>query len=162
MQASDVVQRRLLSRAKPETQAEIRRILAKVTDEVATKAAPHDYAAALATIHALHKERKLGESDIAQFAHAGKYEETIAGLGALYAVPVQVIDRLMNGERMDPVLILARALGFGWSTARAVLRARPGNRPSAQSLDAARENFERLTSATAQRVVRFWQARQSE
>ena len=27
-------------------------------------------------------------------------------------------------------------------------------------LDAAFENFERLTAATAQRVVRFWQVRQ--
>jgi hypothetical protein len=32
--------------------------------------------------------------------------------------------------------------------------------PSGQTLEAARENFERLTAATAQRVVRFWQVRQ--
>ena len=38
MQASDVVQKRLLAQAKPETQAEIRRVLAKVTDEVAARA----------------------------------------------------------------------------------------------------------------------------
>jgi hypothetical protein len=30
----------------------------------------------------------------------------------------------------------------------------------AQPIDAARENFERLTAATALRVVRFWQVRQ--
>ncbi|MGA8387924.1 MAG: DUF2336 domain-containing protein, partial [Pseudolabrys sp.] len=76
------------------------------------------------------------------------------------AVPVEVVDRLMNGDRADPVLILARAAGFGWPTVRAVLRARPGPKPSPQSLDAARENFERLTTTTAQRVVRFWQVRQ--
>ena len=29
-----------------------------------------------------------------------------------------------------------------------------------QTLDAARDNFERLTAATALRVVRFWQVRQ--
>jgi hypothetical protein len=33
-------------------------------------------------------------------------------------------------------------------------------KPSAATLDAAYENFERLTAATAQRVVRFWQVRQ--
>ena len=43
MQASDVVQKRLLAQAKPETQAEIRRILAKVTDEVGARAAPRNY-----------------------------------------------------------------------------------------------------------------------
>jgi uncharacterized protein (DUF2336 family) len=160
MQASEVVQKRLLSKAKPETQAEIRRVLAQVTDEVAAKAAPRNYAAALAAVRALHKERKLGEADISEFAKTGKYEETIAALATMCAVPVEVVDRLMNGERADPVLILARAIGFGWPTVKAILNARPGSKPSAQTLDAALENFDRLTATTAQRVVRFWQVRQ--
>ena len=160
MQASDVVQKRLLAQAKPETQAEIRRVLAKVTDEVAAKAAPRNYTAGLAAVRALHKERKLGEADIAEFAKAGKYEETIVALATLCAVPVEVVDRLMSGERADPVLILARAAGFGWPTVREVISARPGAKASSQVLDAAFENFERLTAATAQRVVRFWQVRQ--
>jgi uncharacterized protein (DUF2336 family) len=160
MQASDMVQRRLLAKAKPETQSEIRRILAQVTDEVAAKAAPRNYTAAIAAVRALHKERKLGEADVAEFAKAGKYEETIAALSTFCAVPVEVVDRLMNGERADPVLILARAVGFSWPTVRAVLNARPGAKPSPQTLDVARENFDRLTATTAQRVVRFWQVRQ--
>ena len=59
VQATDVVQKRLLAQAKPETQAEIRRVLAKVSDEVAARAAPRNYTAALAAVRALHKERKL-------------------------------------------------------------------------------------------------------
>lgn len=160
MQASEVVQKRLLAQAKPETQAEIRRVLAKVTDEVAAKAAPRNYTAALALVRALHKERKLGEADIAEFAKSGKYEETIAALATLCAVPVEVVDRLMSGERADPVLILARAAGFGWPTVKEIISARPGGKPTGQAMDAAFENFERLTAATAQRVVRFWQVRQ--
>ena len=160
MQASEVVQKRLLAKAKPETQVEIRRVLAQVTDEVAAKAAPRNYTSALAAVRAMHKERKLGEADIAEFAKGGKYEETIAALATLCAVPVEVVDRLMNGERADPVLILARAAGFGWTTVKAVLNAWPGAKPSPQTLDLARDNFERLTASTAQRVVRFWQVRQ--
>ena len=160
MQASDVVQKRLLAQAKPETQAEIRKVLAKVTDEVAVQAAPRNYTAALAAVRALHKERKLSEADIVEYANSGRYEETIAALATLCAVPVEVVDRLMNGERADPVLILARAAGFGWPTVKAVMHAKPSGKPSAQVLDDAFENFERLTAATAQRVVRFWQVRQ--
>jgi uncharacterized protein (DUF2336 family) len=160
MRASDVVQKRLLAQARPETQAEIRRVLAQVTEEVAAKAAPRNYTAALAAVRALHKERKLGEADVAAFAKAGKYEETIAALATLCAVPVEVVDRLMSGERADPVLILARAAGFGWPTVRDIIGARPGAKASRDVLDAASENFERLTAATAQRVVRFWQIRQ--
>ena len=156
LQSSEMAQRRLLAKARPETQSEIRRIL---SDEVAAKAAPRNYTAAPAAVRALHQERKLCEADIIEFAKAGKYEETIATLSTMCAVPVEVVDRLMNGERADPALILARAAGFGWSTVTAVLNARPSGKPSPQALDAARENFERLTASTAQRVVRFWQVR---
>ncbi|MGI8525226.1 MAG: DUF2336 domain-containing protein [Pseudolabrys sp.] len=161
IQATEVVQKRLLAQAKPETQAEIRRVLEKVSSEVAAKVAPRNYTAALQVVRALHAQRKLGEADIAEFAKAGKYEETIAALATVCEVPVDVVDRLMNGERSDPVLILARAAGFGWPTVSAIINARPGARgTSTQALDAALENFERLAAATAQRVVRFWQVRQ--
>jgi uncharacterized protein (DUF2336 family) len=46
VQASEVVQNRLLAQAKPETQAEISRVLAKVTDEVGAKASPQLYGCA--------------------------------------------------------------------------------------------------------------------
>ena len=160
MRASEVVQSRLLARAKPDTQAEIRRILARVTEEVAAKAAPRNYAAALAAVRDLHKHRKLGEFEVAGFAKLNKYEETIAALATLSSVPVEVVDRLMSGERADPVLILSRAAGFAWPTVNAILNARPCTTSSTQALQAAQENYDRLTLATAQRVVRFWQVRQ--
>ncbi len=147
MQARDMVQKRLLARAKPETQAEIRRVLAKANDAATAKPAPR-------------KQSKLTEADVAEFAKTGKYDETIAALATICTVPVEVVDRLINAERMDPVLILARAAGFGWPTVRAIISARPAAKPSSQTLDAASENFAQLTAATAQRVVRFWQVRQ--
>ena len=108
----------------------------------------------------LHKQRKLTEADVANNAEGGKYEETIAALSTICAVPVEVVDPLMNGERADPVLILARSANFGWPTVKSVINARPGQKPTQSVIDAAHENFERLTTATAQRVVRFWQVRQ--
>jgi uncharacterized protein (DUF2336 family) len=160
LKASEVVQKRLLAQARPQTAAEIRKILAKVTEEVGAKAAPGNYAAALAAVRAMHREGRLSEPEVVAFAEAGKYEETIASLATLCSVPVEVVDRLMNGERADPVLILARAIGFGWPTVKAVMNSRPRAKPPGQMLDDALENFERLTPATAQRVVRFWQVRQ--
>ena len=43
----------------------------------------------------------------------------------LSKVPINVADRLMAGERPDPVLILCKAAGLGWPTVRAVIVARP-------------------------------------
>ena len=160
MKASGVVQQRLLAKAKPETQAEIRRVLAKVIEEVAAKAAPRNYTATLAAVQARHKQKKLTEADIVDYAKSGRYEETIAALAIISEVPVEVVDRLVNGERPDPVLILARAAGFSWRTVRAIMSARPSLKVAGTLFEAARDNFERLTPATAQRVVRFWQVRQ--
>jgi uncharacterized protein (DUF2336 family) len=161
IKATDVVQKRVLAQAKPETQAEIRRVLARVSNEVGARAAPRNYTAALETVRALNAQRKLSEVDVAEFANAGKYEETIAALATICVVPVEVVDRLMGGEQSDPVLILARSAGFGWPTVSAVINTRPGAKgTSTQALDVALENFERLSATTAQRVVRFWQVRQ--
>ncbi len=93
-----------------------------------------------------------------EFAKSGRYEEVVASLELLCKVPIDVVDRLMGGDRPDPILILCKAAGWGWPTARAVIMSRPaqGFEPG---LDNAFSNFERLSPATAQRVMRFWQAR---
>jgi len=162
VQATDLVQQRLLSSARPETQAEIRRVLQKIASEVGAKSAPRDYREAQRAVHELHRAGKLNEAVLVEFAKDEKYEETVASLSALCAVPIEVIDRLMGGDRPDPVLILAKARGFAWSTARAIILSRPGTRgTSSQGLDAAYTNFERLSPSTALRVLRFWQVRQA-
>jgi hypothetical protein len=80
-------------------------------------------------------------------------------LSRLCAVPIEIVDRLMNGDRPDPILILCKSSGWGWATVRAIITVRPGSKgTSSQGLDSAYSNFERLSPATAQRVMRFWQA----
>lgn len=161
-QATEVVQQRLLATARPETQVEIRRILAEVSQEIAAKNAPaRDYLAAQRAVLAMHQSGGLAEAQLVDFARSGRFEETIATLSALCAVPIDVVDRLMSGDRADPVLILCKAVGFEWPTVRAIIQVRAGaRRVSNQALDGAMANFERLSLATAQRVLRFWQARQ--
>ena len=105
MRATEVVQRRLLAAAKPETQAEIRRVLAKVSGEVAASAQPkRDFSAAEKTVRAAAAAGTLDEAMVASFAAAGRYEETVVALAELCDVPLDAIDKMMNGERPDPVL----------------------------------------------------------
>jgi uncharacterized protein (DUF2336 family) len=159
LKATDVVQQRLLASATPETQQEIQRILAKISREVGRSGA-HDYTSAQRSIETLRQQGRLNEATLVDLATTGKYEETVAALSKLCCVPIDVVDRLMNGDRADPVLILCKAAGWEWPTARAIIAARPSGRSaSGQALDAAFANFERLSPATAQRVMRFWQAR---
>jgi uncharacterized protein (DUF2336 family) len=163
LKATEVVQQRLLASAKPETQAEIRRVLAKVSIEVGARTAVRDYSAAMRAVEALRGEGKLDEATLVDFSKKGQYEETVASLAALCAVPIEVVDRLMGGDRPDPVLILCKSAGWGWPTAKAIIMARPGGHgTSNHGLDTAYANFDRLSPTTAQRVMRFWQVRKTD
>ncbi|HLN08380.1 MAG TPA: DUF2336 domain-containing protein [Xanthobacteraceae bacterium] len=161
VRATTVVQQRLLATALPDARPEIERILAEVSKDIGLKnAAVCDFSAAQRTVLAMHRKGELAEPQLVAFAKSGRYEETVATLSALCAVPIAVIERLMGGDRADPVLILCKAVGFEWPTVRAVIQVRTiGRRASAQALDSAFANFERLSFATAQRVLRFWQVR---
>jgi uncharacterized protein (DUF2336 family) len=163
LKATEVVRQRLLASARPEIQAEIRSALAKVSTEVVATAAPRDYSAAQRTIETLHRDGKLDEAALVGFAQQGQYEETVAALASLCAVPIEVVDRLMAGDRPDPILILGKSSGWGWPTVKAIIMARQGGKDaSSQFIDSAHSNFERLSRATAQRVMRFWQVRRPE
>lgn len=159
IQATDLVQKRLLSKARPETAAEIRRVLAKVSNEIGAKAKPRDYSNAQRIIGAMKAAGKLNEHELACFAREQCFEETVVGLSEFCNVPLDVVDRLMGGERADPVLILCRAAGFTWATVRAIILSRTNKQgTSTKGLDEAQANFKQLSQPTAQRVVSFWQA----
>jgi uncharacterized protein (DUF2336 family) len=163
-QATEVVQKRLLAAARPETQSEIKRVLVEVSREIGTKTTPaRDYRAAQRAVLDMRRAETLDEAQLAQFARDGQFEEMVAALSALCAVPLDVVDRLMAGDRTDPVLILCKAVGFEWPTVRAIIRIHAGGKgTSTQGLDEAHANFDRLSQSTAQRVVRFWQIRQPD
>jgi len=161
--ATAVVRKRLLASATPEMRAAIGDVLAKVAKEVGARVGPRDYRDAQRAVLALHRAGRLNEEALAGFCSEGKYEETVAALAALAKVPIEVADRLMSGDRPDPVLILCKAAGLGWPTVRAVIVARPDTGgTSTRGLDAAFANYGRLSASTAQRVVRFWQVRKDQ
>lgn len=158
LKATAVVRERLFVLATPDLQAEVQSVLAKVSKELGSKAAPRDYSAARRTIQELRRAGKLDEAQVVEFAKACRYEEMIVGIADLCGVPINVVDRLMGGERPDPILILCKSVGWGWGTARAIIGGRLGRKAnSSHGLDAAFSNFERLTPTTAARVIRFWQ-----
>jgi uncharacterized protein (DUF2336 family) len=116
VRATEVVQRRLLAAAKPETQAEIRRVLAHVSGQVAASVRPkRNFSTAEETVRKAATEGTLNEKTVAGFAAVGRYEETVAALAAICQVPLEVIDRMMSGDRANPILHLcAGRRGFSW------------------------------------------------
>ena len=162
--ATAVVHRRLIASATPEVRTAICDVLARVSQEVGARVGPRDYSEAQRVVLNLDRAGQLDEAALLSFCADSKYEETVVALATLAKVPIKVVDRLMDGDRPDPVLILCKAAGFEWPTVKAVILARKsdGGGTSTQGLDVAFANYNRLSVSTAQRVVRFWQLRQGD
>ena len=102
-------------------------------------------------------------SRCSDFAKAYKYEELVAALSAMSGVKIATLDRLIAGDRYDPILIVSKTIGLEWVTVRALilLRLGPNRVPSPADIEGARVNFARLMPSTAERVVTFWKSRQA-
>jgi uncharacterized protein (DUF2336 family) len=161
--SADIVRRRLFEVARPDRKAAIGETMAEISGAPKPAAIPRDFAPAQRAILAMHQAGTLNEAALLDFARAHQYEHSVATLSALSSAQIVTIDRVMMRDRADSVLILGRASGLKWATVRALimLRLGPGRAVSATDIEEARLNFERLAASTAQRVVNFWQTRQS-
>jgi uncharacterized protein (DUF2336 family) len=163
MAAASAAVRSRLAYANPHLAEQIREILASIaeqTKEAAEK--PRDYAAAREAVRALIVAKTLRENEVAAFAKQGQFEETAVALAALCALPIEAVERAFAGKSSEPVLILAKAAGFSWDTAKVMLRLYAGGvAMSAADRDSAQTQFIRLQTATAQRVLRFYKVRET-
>jgi uncharacterized protein (DUF2336 family) len=159
----DVIRRRLFEVVKPARQAAIKQAMSEISGVPEKVETRRDFAPAQRAILALHSAGELNEAALLGFAKAHKYEESIAALSALSAVKIATLDRLISGDRHDPVLIVGKAVGLEWATVRALilLRLGPARVPSPTDIENVRVNFARLMPSTAERVVNFWQTRES-
>jgi len=159
----DIVRRRLFDVVKPARQADIKRAIGEISGVAEPVESRRDFAPAQRKILALHEAGELNESALLGFAKAYKYEESVAALSALSGVKIATLDRLITGDRYDPILIVGKVVGLEWPTVRALILLRMGpHRVAAPAdIESARVNFGRLMPSTAERVVSFWQTRQS-
>lgn len=159
----EVVRRRLFEVVRPERQADIEAAMGEIASGPGQAENRRDFAPAQRTVLALHNAGQLNEAALLGFAKAFRYEESIATLSAMAAVKLATLDRLIAGDRHDPILIVGKVIGLEWATVRALilLRLGPNRVPSPSDIESARVNFARLMPSTAERVVSFWQARQT-
>jgi len=119
-----------------------------------------DYAAARATVEALHRAGKLTEAEVRRFATEHRLAETAVALTLLCGVENDIVERALLASSSDILVILAKLAGFSWPTAKAILQLR--SRDSAareQNLDQAKASFERLQTKTARHILRFYYSR---
>jgi len=161
VRASHAVQIKLEA-AHPSMAQTIQKAVAEAATGILDKTGDlaRDYAAACAHVEELQAAGRLGESDVVTFAAVHKREETTAALAALCGLPIEVAERAMLQPRPEAVLVMARAAGMSWPTAKAVLRLRAGARGiSPGELDQCQDTFSRLNPATVRQIVDFQKRR---
>ncbi len=157
----DVIRRRLYDMVRPARQMAIKRAMNEISGLMERVESSRDFEPAQRAVLALHRAGELDESALLGFAKAFKYEELVAALSAMTGVKIATLDRLITGDRYDPILIAGKAVNLEWATVRALILLRLGpNRVASQSdIESARVNFARLMPSTAERVVGFWKTR---
>ena len=161
----DVVRRRLFDMAEPGRQAAVAKAMGELSGKRrAAVDKQRDFAPAQRTILSLYRAGDLERGGAAWFCQGFPILRIRSRrLSAMSGVPIAAVDRLMAGDRHDPVLIIAKAIGLEWATVRALvlLRLGPARIPASADIDSVRANFMRLSPSTAERVVSFWRTRET-
>jgi uncharacterized protein (DUF2336 family) len=159
--ASNAVRVRLCAE-NPQAGSAIDGVIAEVAGGIRTEArnASPDFAAAQAAVERQNRIRRIGESEIYQYARDRKFEETAIALSIMCDTPIDVVERALLDPGAEIVLILAKVAGLSSTTTKAILLLRAADRGmSAKDLDQALSSFNRLQPDTARRVLSFFHTR---
>jgi uncharacterized protein (DUF2336 family) len=155
--ATNAVRSRLMAIAPPELQEEISRILKTIAGAAgADGASARDFSRAEALVKLLKEHNELNDAAITKFSGAGKLDEVAAALAVLNNVPTDMMVRLLEGPRCDLILIPCKSCGLNWLTVETILSSRPQHPISEPTLKHAWKDYEKLSTETAQRTLRFW------
>jgi uncharacterized protein (DUF2336 family) len=159
--ATDTVRKRILTLAPPETRGEIQRVITDVSAAIGKAAGTQrDFREAERLVQDLEEVGQLNESAFMEFVNQRKYEEMTVALARLCHASLKLISGLLMGLRNDALLVPCKAAGLTWTTTEAVLRNRHANyKVSDEILEIARRDYDRLSVETAQRTLKFMQAR---
>jgi uncharacterized protein (DUF2336 family) len=157
-QATEALRGRMLAAAPPQRQEAIEAALANASGRILRHAAaPRDFSKAQARVALLAKNGSFNDTVIQQFANDQHYEEVVAGLAKMSSAPIALVDQLMSQPRNDGIIVLCKAASIRWPVCSAILTRRfPKHEMSATEVERARSDYLRLSTATAQRALRFW------
>ncbi|HVV63820.1 MAG TPA: DUF2336 domain-containing protein [Pseudolabrys sp.] len=161
-QATEQVRERLLSAAKPEQKDSINRILAQISSQIGEKAGPRkDFSAAERLVHSFSQDTALTKSKVLEFADGARIEELVAALSILSGIRIDLIGQLVCDTDAFGAMVVCKAIRLEWSVAHSVLTAAPGaGATRAAQLEELCDEYDKLSPASAQRLLGFWQARQ--
>jgi uncharacterized protein (DUF2336 family) len=138
-------------------------VIRETIDDVATRVqqeareASRRYAAALRDANRLFNAQPFTEANIHAHAHAQDFERTVIALVKLGPFPVDLVERALLDKGEDMILILAKAAGCSWTTAKELLLMHIAER-NVQPDNLARffDRYKKLPRETARNIVNFY------
>lgn len=119
-----------------------------------------DFAEAALVVESAARAGRLDEDAVLAWIREGRIDEALAAMAHLAQVPAPLMARAFHASHYDPLLFIVRALRFSWVTLKALLAAKAGRDLSEEVQRSAHEAFERLSTDTARRILRFTAARE--
>jgi hypothetical protein len=102
----------------------------------------------------------LDEAALFDFASSEMFAETVLALSKICDLPVDLVERALVEERLEQVLVLAKAVGLTWKTTKAILLLQARTGRSTDDLGRLLETFLRLKPETARQAVQFYRLRE--
>lgn len=161
VRATDNVKERMLATAQPEARNEIQKVLADISSQINKAVTPRYYAEAKLLVRSYSQDTAHTGRKLLEFADAHRLGESVAALSALSGLSIDLIDRLIHDPGHYGIMVLCKSLGVEWRTAHAVMSIpRIGREPRSLVIEDVYEEYQTLSTASAQRLLRFWQVRQ--
>jgi uncharacterized protein (DUF2336 family) len=122
-----------------------------------------DHARAKSRVKRLQNWNELGEGNVHAAARSQNFEQTVMALAVLACCPIEMAERAILNDNPGVVQVIAKAAGCSWATVKALLLMTAADRRMSETdLARARDNYERLESQTAKRVLEFYKTRRNE
>ncbi|HEY1472612.1 MAG TPA: DUF2336 domain-containing protein [Pseudolabrys sp.] len=132
-------------------------------DDVATaiqrdvRAASPEHALAARDANKRFKLHPVMEAHVHSPAHAQEFEKAVVALSKLGNFPVDLVERALLDEHEDMILILAKAAGCSWTTARELSQMRAAERNMKhEDVAQAFERYKKLNQETARNILNFY------
>jgi uncharacterized protein (DUF2336 family) len=155
--------RAALEAARPREAQQIRAAIAAASDRIQTmvRTGSPEHREARDELQQLHAEGRLDERRILQFATAKDFDRTAVALALVLELPINLLERSLVQKRFEQLLVFAKAAGFSWETAKALLLLKAAQSDLAQAeLDLCFASFSRLQQKTATTALQFYRLRE--
>jgi hypothetical protein len=151
-----------LEQANPQAALAIRSAVDQVAGalQAETRQASSEYAAAALDCKRRTNFAPYTEASIHARAQAQEFERTAIALSRVGGFPIEMVERALLDKGEDMILILAKAAGCSWTTAKELLLMLAAERHlRPDELDSSYTRYQALTEKTAKKVIRFYHSR---